>query len=512
MTNRTFEPNQITINYDRSPSDDYTTGSILRSLDRCIIPRFKQKIRVSIRSRPSIDQDLSEKDLSNDKVHQQQYNHHHNHHGEGAIEEEEEEQQQQQQQQVVGSVQISDYDLLDWDVLNDPQNQVLINSYPIRKALIRKNYLIETVKMYEAKRRDRKMEQSLTTGFLPRSWHFEISFPDELDELLQDELFEVSEALSKQQDDCSSDDRLFILKPALSDRADGIRLFDSIEQLYEIFGQIDEEEEENPTVDEPHTTISQMKHWIIQKYISNPLLIDPKLSHPFDLSALSNSSKSLRKHHLRVYVLAVGALKVYVFKDILSLFSSKPFNLKSKDLSIHITNTCLNNKLRSLTKTGVDLTPTTMDDTEDDAKDNGLVYLIDQPSSITDQIDRILRSTFLAATSQPINFQLNSNCFEVFGVDFLIDSDLKVWLLEFNSGPDFNQSGDKLRSSIDDLFVGVAKIVIEPFLCKTTGTNNNDEGDGDDGRVGLDDWGVSEERFKFRKIMELDLLAFNNFG
>lgn len=77
------------------------------------------------------------------------------------------------------------------------------------------------------------------------------------------------------------------------------------------------EEEENEDI----------REWVVQKYIERPLLVDG------------------RKFHLRAYVLAVGALKVYFFSDVLALFSLHQYPSVGADKDItnygaHLTNTC----------------------------------------------------------------------------------------------------------------------------------------------------------------------------
>lgn len=70
-----------------------------------------------------------------------------------------------------------------------------------------------------------------------------------------------------------------------------------------------------------------IREWVVQKYIERPLLVDG------------------RKFHLRAYVLAVGALKVYFFSDVLALFSLHQYPSVGADKDItnygaHLTNTC----------------------------------------------------------------------------------------------------------------------------------------------------------------------------
>jgi tubulin--tyrosine ligase len=76
-----------------------------------------------------------------------------------------------------------------------------------------------------------------------------------------------------------------------------------------------------------------LREWVIQEYIDEPLLL---------------KSYDNRKFHLRVYIIVVGKLKVYVYNDILALFSLRPYDeiiqlndsLPDLDLKTHITNTC----------------------------------------------------------------------------------------------------------------------------------------------------------------------------
>ena len=43
-------------------------------------------------------------------------------------------------------------------------------------------------------------------------------------------------------------------------------------------------------------------------------------------------------------------------------------------------------------------------------------------------------------------------CFEHYGLDFLVDDDLNVVLLEVNPGPDFKQTGKKLQGVVKNMW------------------------------------------------------------
>lgn len=164
---------------------------------------------------------------------------------------------------------------------------------------------------------------------------FNLAYADELDELLQDDLYDVAESFEK------SDQSWWLIKPALADKGMGIRLFHSREELeaiVEAFELEDEDEDEDDGGDGDGTAVnmSQMREWIVQEYESRPLLLSLA------------SGELARKFHLRVYVLAVGALKVYVHTPFLALFADAPYSFppavqdgEELDLAPHLTNTCL---------------------------------------------------------------------------------------------------------------------------------------------------------------------------
>jgi hypothetical protein len=52
------------------------------------------------------------------------------------------------------------------------------------------------------------------------------------------------------------------------------------------------------------------------------------------------------------------------------------------------------------------------------------------------------------------------NCFELFGLDFLVDEDYQVYVLEVNPGPDFKQTGDRLSTVIEGLIDGCIDIAL----------------------------------------------------
>ena len=266
------------------------------------------------------------------------------------------------------------------------------------------------------------------------TYGFEVDYAEFLDDALV-EAYELKESLRDNQMKSPADREWWILKPGMSDRGQGIRIFSSMSELQSIFDNWDPQEEEEEDHDEVARTsgpedqdtimTSQLRHFVVQPYIDQPLL----------LPAFQD-----RKFHIRTYVLAVGSLQVYVYDRMLALCSSKrytpPGTKSNLDLEEHLTNTCLQSGSNEAMADVVHVVDPAFFSFDDD-----------QPSrkpSIFDQISQITSTIFeAAARGQRIHYQTLPNVFEVFGIDFLIDKDRKVWLLEINAFPDFAQSGDE---------------------------------------------------------------------
>lgn len=59
------------------------------------------------------------------------------------------------------------------------------------------------------------------------------------------------------------------------------------------------------------------------------------------------------------------------------------------------------------------------------------------------QISRIVRLVF-NSTYDILNVKGRKGCFELYGFDFMIDENFKVWLIEVNSGPSLSESNEYL--------------------------------------------------------------------
>lgn len=92
------------------------------------------------------------------------------------------------------------------------------------------------------------------------------------------------------------------------------------------------------------------------------------------------------------------------------------------------------------------------------------------------------------------------NAFELYGVDFLIEhpetfdatlatKNYRVKLLEFNSEPAIEMTGSRLEWILEDLFVGIGRVAVDPFFSQA-----DNEG-----------WDVGTTRDNFVKCLDIKL-------
>ncbi|KAG2212356.1 hypothetical protein INT47_001717 [Mucor saturninus] len=323
-----------------------------------------------------------------------------------------------------------EYELIDWHHVAKHDTDSLANAYCIRKGLIRKSQLAYNMTKYLSKH-----PNSILKEAIPETWQFELDHVDYFDEAMN-EVFEVERDLE------SDENHMFIIKPSMANKAAGIKVFNSMDQLRAIFEEPESDSEEED--DEDQEDLSQVREWVIQRYIHNPLLVNK------------------RKFHIRAYVMAKSNIQVYVYRDMLALFAMKEYDTSNLDDNlIHLTNTCIQ----------------TEEEEYNEASSVKLFWELPLKESelnhIFEQMKKILADVYDACASEMTTFQAIPNAFELFGIDFMIDEDLKVYFLEANAFPDFKQTGGKLQHIIQELFESTSRVAIEPFF--TDGKEVHDE-------------------------------------
>jgi D-alanine-D-alanine ligase-like ATP-grasp enzyme len=68
-------------------------------------------------------------------------------------------------------------------------------------------------------------------------------------------------------------------------------------------------------------------------------------------------------------------------------------------------------------------------------------------NKILNDIHSIINELFSAFENEYSIFCPMTHCFEIFGLDFMVDNNFQVFLLEVNPGPDFKQTGFFLKKN-----------------------------------------------------------------
>lgn len=177
--------------------------------------------------------------------------------------------------------------------------------------------------------------------------------------------------------------------------------------------------------------IPKRKPLIVQRYIDRPLLI--------------NGSK----FDLRLYVLitSINPLRVYMHSDGLARFASVKYSEKSDTLHdryMHLTNYSINKLSQNYSKN------------EDANACKGhkwtikslWTHLAAQGVNVTNlwgALRNLVLKTILAGENTinqltKMNMGSKYNCYELFGIDVLLDSELIPWLLEVNISPSLHSA------------------------------------------------------------------------
>uniref|UniRef100_A0A669CVY1 Tubulin--tyrosine ligase-like protein 5 n=1 Tax=Oreochromis niloticus TaxID=8128 RepID=A0A669CVY1_ORENI len=211
--------------------------------------------------------------------------------------------------------------------------------------------------------------------------------------------------------------------------------------------------------------ISMTENILVSRYINNPLLID---GFKFDV-------------RLYVLVTSYDPLLVYVYEEGLARFATVKYDRTSKSIKntfMHLTNYSVNKKSSDYVS---------CDDPEVEDYGNKwsmsavLRYLKQEgkdTTSLMKQVEDLIVKAVLSAELQIATacktfVPHKTNCFELYGFDVLIDSNLKPWLLEVNLSPSLACDAPldlKIKASmIADMFSLVGEFCIEN--CSPTSTN-----------------------------------------
>lgn len=218
---------------------------------------------------------------------------------------------------------------------------------------------------------------------------------------------------------------IWILKPSGLNRGQGISLFSKLSEFKSIL----------------KSTPKDCETIIIQKYIENPLLIYN------------------RKFDIRVWVLITHEYKCYFCKEGYIRTSSEEFSLSTSSIHnkfVHLTNNAIQQKSSKYGKFE--------DGNQIDLK--LLEKFLPVPEAFEEIYKKIqdLITISLSSVKKKLNPHKRQYCFEVFGYDFLIDNQFKVWLIECNTNPCLELSSKLLENLIPRMLDQALSLTIDKIF------------------------------------------------
>ncbi|CAK58845.1 unnamed protein product (macronuclear) [Paramecium tetraurelia] len=231
------------------------------------------------------------------------------------------------------------------------------------------------------------------------------------------------------------DNYIWILKPNEFNRGRGIQFFRTIEELKQILKDF------TKGTSEYQFSQGQIKSssFVIQKYIQRPLLLDG------------------RKFDIRIWVLVTYSFEIYVFNQGYARLSSEMFDLNQLDAFIHLTNNAVQKHSKNY---GFFELGNQISYSELDYYTNG-----EFTKTVLPKLKSIIVFSWMAVQNTFKKFKYS---FEIFGYDFMLDEQLKPWLIEINTNPCLEESSPLLKELIPKMIDDAFKIVIDPLISKVS--------------------------------------------
>ena len=74
--------------------------------------------------------------------------------------------------------------------------------------------------------------------------------------------------------------------------------------------------------------------------------------------------------------------------------------------------------------------------------------------------------------TKKLNPNRRKHCFELFGFDFMLDSDFNVWLIEVNTNPCIEESSKLLQTLLPRMLDDLFRLTIDQVFCSNKNTSS----------------------------------------
>lgn len=275
-------------------------------------------------------------------------------------------------------------------------------------------------------------------AIIPLTFHVKEG-PKDPDFLLFLRKYKEIERKLKREEDGEAVGNIWIVKPGENtNRGTGISVFSTLEEI-----------RAEVSVRSVCPLSGQRRTFILQKYIEAPLLIHK------------------RKFDIRCYGLVTcinGVTQGYYYKEGYLRTSCREFDLADvSDRFVHLTNDAVQKHCEDYGRfeSGNKLSYSDFQRYLDTHAPGVSVQ-----RDVLPQIRQTMRDTFMASFAK-VNSDKRLFSFEVLGYDFMVDANMKVWLIEVNTNPCLEMSSPLLARIIPAMLDNAFRIAVDPYFPET---------------------------------------------
>ena len=185
---------------------------------------------------------------------------------------------------------------------------------------------------------------------------------------------------------------------------------------------------------------SQTEFVLLQKYIEKPLLYQK------------------RKFDIRMWILYTDKEELFAFKEGHLKATCDRYDVNSMDPYVHLTNYSVQKHNLNFSKTEIG-NEISFEDFQKEL-DKTTNPPINFKKDILPKIYNIIRIT-LNSVKTKLNFFGRKNSFEIFGYDFLIDSEFNPFLIEINTNPGFEESSPLIKMLVPRMIDDALRLTID---------------------------------------------------
>lgn len=220
---------------------------------------------------------------------------------------------------------------------------------------------------------------------------------------------------------------MWVVKPAALNQGRGIEVFRKMKDIVDFIYNKDQKE----------------SFWVVQKYIEKPFLYKD------------------RKFDFRIWAVVTEDFRIYVYREGYVRTSSTLYDLNNQNNFVHLTNQCLQIKddAYGTYEEGNTLSFQQLQEYIDQQFGK---YGLTIQEHLMPRVKDIMIDSFLSVRRK-MNPNNRKNMFELFGFDFLLDEDFRLWLVEINTNPFLGTPNKYMEGLVPTMMDDLLKIVVDPI-------------------------------------------------